>query len=106
MARRAMALTDFKLAGPAIHLALPECFEKLSTYLNIFINIFIFFKVNHRKTNKLTLTINIWILYYKPKLMSIKMIDYKIPSRLTPILSYYLIIFFPTCFYYNFYKLL
>ena len=53
MARRAMALPDFKLVGPAIHLALPECFQKLSTYLNIFINIFIIFKVNHRKNNKL-----------------------------------------------------
>ena len=52
MARRAMALPDFKLVGPAIHLALPELFKKLSTYLNIFINIFIFFKVNHRKNNK------------------------------------------------------
>ena len=53
MARRAMALPDFKLVGPAIHLALPKIFKKLSTYLNIFINIFIFFKVNHRKNNKL-----------------------------------------------------
>ena len=48
-----MALPDFKLVGPAIHLALPNYFLKLSTYLNIFINIFIFFKVNDRKINKL-----------------------------------------------------
>ena len=37
------------------HLALPEFVKKLSTYLNIFINIFIFFKVNHDKNNKLNL---------------------------------------------------
>ena len=43
-ASRAMALPDFKVVGPAIHLALPNFFlNKLSTYLNIFINIFIFF---------------------------------------------------------------
>ena len=48
-ASRAMALQDFKVVGPAIHLALPNLFLKLSTYLNIFINIFIFFKVNHLK---------------------------------------------------------
>ena len=54
MARRAMAPPDFKLVGLAIHLALPEfCLKKLSTYLNIFINIFIFYKVNHRKIIKL-----------------------------------------------------
>ena len=54
MARRAMAPPDFKLVGPAIHLALPECFsKKLSTYLNIFINIFIFYQVNHRENIKL-----------------------------------------------------
>ena len=35
---------------------------------------------------------------YKPKLMSIKMIDYN-TSRLTPILSYYLIIFFSNLIY-------
>ena len=42
-ASRAMALPDFKVVGPAIHLALPNLFLKLSTYLNIFSNIFIFF---------------------------------------------------------------
>ena len=37
MARRAMALPDFKLVGPAIHLALPEFFLKfvnLSKYFH------------------------------------------------------------------------
>ena len=47
-ASRAMALPDFKVVGPEIHLALPNFLKPLSTYLNIFINIFIFFKVNHR----------------------------------------------------------
>ena len=51
-ASRAMALPDFKLVGPAIHLVLPNFFKTFSTYLNIFINIFIFFKVNHRTNNK------------------------------------------------------
>ena len=40
MARRAMALPDFKLVGPAIHLALPELFLKYGlTYGFYFINI-------------------------------------------------------------------
>ena len=51
MAGRAIAQPEFNLVGQTVHYALPDILNKknfLAIYLNMFTNVFKFYKVDHK----------------------------------------------------------